>query len=195
MWTIGNITAAMFTGGLITSGITCISFLSKRNGMRDQNRYLQAYVVALILMVLTFDIVSIFLSYEFPILCFYSFQQIVYADGILGILFVLFGVAVSALTDGILVSVFLSEYIRFELFKMTVAFLSGLALFYGPKGTGEGIEVVGKCILDISCVFRVCYYVYVRRYVWTLQCIEFSIFSDSDLFCFDYSEGASRLAS
>jgi hypothetical protein len=165
MWTIGTLTAAMFTGGLITSGITCIFLLSTRNGMRRQNCYLQAYVVTLILMVLVLDIVAIFWSYEYTLFCFYSPQQAVYADRILTILFVLFAVAVGALTDGILVSGFLCEYIRCEPFKMTVAFLSGLALFYGPKGTGEGIEVVGKYILDVSCLLMVCYYVYVQRYV------------------------------
>jgi hypothetical protein len=136
--------------------------------MRRQNRYLQAYVVALILMVLVLDIASIFSSYEYTLFCFYSRQQAMYANEMLRVLFVLFAVAVGALTDGILVSKFLCEYIRCEPFKMTLAFLLGLAFFYGPEGTGEGVEVVGKYILDASCVLMVCYYVYVQKDMYGL---------------------------
>jgi hypothetical protein len=103
MWTIGIFIGAVFTGGLITSGIACIFFLSTKNSMPRQSRCLQIYVIFLILMVLAFDTLVIITSNETTIFCVYTEEQAASMYDELGGFDIIFTIAVAALTDGILV--------------------------------------------------------------------------------------------
>jgi hypothetical protein len=100
---IGNLVGAVVTGGVITSGIVSIFFLSTKHRMRRQNRYLRIYVILLILLVLAYDVLNIILSQVDYIFCFRTeqefFAMLVNFERATMVLIV----AVGALTDGILV--------------------------------------------------------------------------------------------
>jgi hypothetical protein len=104
VWSIGALSNALLTGGVVTSGIASIFLLlSTKNRMARQNRLLRSYVVVLILVILGYDCLAIIRSQANITFCFQTQQEVASMFETLGRVAVLFEVAVAALTDGILV--------------------------------------------------------------------------------------------
>lgn len=104
MWTIGTLIGVLFTGGLITAGISCIFFLSTgSHGPKLQSRWLRVYIVILILLVLAFEVVMIVESHESTIFYFYSTERPIQLFLRLRTLHFFLAVVIASLMDGLLV--------------------------------------------------------------------------------------------
>lgn len=103
--TTGYIVGILFTGGLISSGISCIFLLSTENGgkLSTQNRVLRLYVLVLILLVVGFEVATFLSSNGTVIFYFYSPSKTPQLTVILGTLGLALAVVSGCLTDGVLV--------------------------------------------------------------------------------------------
>lgn len=107
LFTAGTHTSVLLTGGLITAGISGIFFLSKdTHGPKQQRIWLRVYILALIFLLVAFDVVAIMVSHESTIFYFYSNERRIQLFRILPILYILLGSIIVILTDGILVCLF-----------------------------------------------------------------------------------------
>jgi hypothetical protein len=77
LWNAGSFVGILFTGGLITTGISCIFFLStnQTDGREREYLWLRAHVVLLLLLVPVFQILVILSSQGTVIFYFHSIER------------------------------------------------------------------------------------------------------------------------
>jgi hypothetical protein len=110
LWTVGSFVAILFTGGLITTGISCIFFLStERDGPKRQNFWLRVFVLLLVLIVLAYQIVVILASDGNIIFYSSPAERQLQLLRSLELVYLTLGLTVISLTDGLLVTIFLEK--------------------------------------------------------------------------------------
>ncbi len=142
---IGLLLGSLLTGALLALGIASLPLLSLRGGDKNllrRNRFLCAYIIMLLPIVLVFDAEGFLVTNGNDI--FFSQPQNTIQKVWCPTL-----VVIILLADGVLVR--LSEYSPFNFYKQVLP--QGVEVFYGSKSpwTFQLIQV-GKHLLDISCL-------------------------------------------